>query len=51
MGNGLKRRLDGRAEKISMPRQGVCEVKDVLESLIKVVGGCVSAMLESNYCD
>ena len=51
IGSGLKRRLDGRAEKISMPRQGVFEVKDVLESLIKVVGGCVSAMLRSNYCD
>ena len=37
MGNGLRRKLDGRAEVLDAVDRG-CEVKDVLESVINVVG-------------
>ena len=44
MGNGLRRKLDGRAEILDAVDRGF-EVKDVLGSILNVVGGCVSAML------
>ena len=41
MGNGLRRKLDGRAEILDAVDRGF-EVKDVLGSIINDVGGVVS---------